>query len=69
VLSSEAARFGLPTDMPIFFYESYPELIYLGPDPDRWRGAPASQTFSQRSQRDCCGEVTGASFGPHSHRL
>ncbi len=42
LLSSEAATFGLPTDMPIFFYKSYPELIYLGPDPDRWRGAGES---------------------------
>src|SRR5207245_7030191 len=34
--------FGLPTDMPLFFYKSYPELIFLGYDPDRWRGAGES---------------------------
>src|SRR5205823_8418860 len=38
-LSNEAATFGLPTDMPIFFYKAYPELIFLAYDPDRWRGA------------------------------
>lgn len=42
LISSEAATFGLPNDMPIFFYKSFPELIYLGPDPDRWRGAGES---------------------------
>lgn len=41
-ISSEAATFGLPNDMPIFFYKSFPELVYLGPDPDRWRGAGVS---------------------------
>lgn len=38
LIISEAATFGLPNDMPLFFYKSFPELIYLGPDPDRWRG-------------------------------
>ncbi len=42
MISNEAATFGLPTDMPLFFYKSYPELIYLGYDPDRWRGAGES---------------------------
>jgi hypothetical protein len=41
-LSNEAATFGLPTDMPIFFYKAYPELIFLAYDPDRWRGAGES---------------------------
>ncbi len=41
-ISNEAATFGLPTDMPIFFYKAYPELIYLAYDPDRWRGAGES---------------------------
>jgi hypothetical protein len=41
-LSNEAATFGLPTDMPLFFYKSYPELIFLAYDPDRWRGAGES---------------------------
>ena len=34
---SEAATFDVPTDMPHFFHRHYPELIYLGYDPDRWR--------------------------------
>ena len=41
-LSNEAATFGLPNDMPAFFYRAFPELIYLSYDPDRWRGAGES---------------------------
>lgn len=41
-LSNEAATFGLPNDMPLFFYRAYPELIFLAYDPDRWRGAGPS---------------------------
>ncbi len=39
---NEAATFGLPNDMPIFFYKAYPELIFLAYDPDRWRAAGES---------------------------
>lgn len=35
---NEAATFGVPADMPTFFHQAYPELIYLAYDPDRWRG-------------------------------
>jgi hypothetical protein len=38
LMSNEAATIGLPTDMPQFFYRQFPQLIWLGPDPDRWRG-------------------------------
>ena len=41
-LCNEAATFGLPNDMPTFFYRAYPELIFLAYDPDRWRGAGES---------------------------
>jgi hypothetical protein len=41
-LANEAATFGLPNDMPIFFHKAYPELIFLGYDPDRWRGGGES---------------------------
>ena len=41
-LTNEAATFGLPNDMPLFFYKAYPELIFLAYDPDRWRGAGES---------------------------
>jgi len=41
-LCNEAATFGLPNDMPTFFYKAYPELIFLAYDPDRWRGAGES---------------------------
>jgi hypothetical protein len=36
LISNEAATFGLPNDMPQFFYRAFPEIVYLGPDPDRW---------------------------------
>lgn len=39
---NEAATFGVPTDMPHFFYKAYPELVWLAYDPDRWRGAGES---------------------------
>ena len=40
---NEAATVALPTDMPHFFYQAYPELIWLAYDPDRWKsGAPES---------------------------
>lgn len=39
---NEAATVGLTTDMPHFFYKAFPELIWLGYDPDRWRGAGES---------------------------
>jgi hypothetical protein len=38
LMSNEAATIGLPNDMPQFFYRQFPQLIWLGPDPDRWRG-------------------------------
>lgn len=41
-LVNEAATFGMPNDMPAFFYKAYPELIYLAYDPDRWRDAGES---------------------------
>jgi hypothetical protein len=41
-ICNEAATFGLPNDMPAFFYKAYPELIFLAYDPDRWRGAGES---------------------------
>ncbi|HEU4522284.1 MAG TPA: nuclease, partial [Thermoanaerobaculia bacterium] len=37
LISNEAATLSLPTDMPHFFLQSFPELVWLGPEPDRWR--------------------------------
>ncbi len=34
---NEAATLSLPTDMPHFFYRSFPDLVWLGYDPDRWK--------------------------------
>src|SRR5688500_15937918 len=42
LISNEAATLGLPTDMPHFFLEAYPQLVWLGPEPDRWRGGGES---------------------------
>lgn len=36
-ITSTAATFGLPNDMPPFFYAAFPDLVYLASDPDRWR--------------------------------
>jgi hypothetical protein len=38
-MTSEAATMGLPTDMPQFFYRSFSQLTWLGPDPDRWKSS------------------------------
>ena len=38
---NEAATVALPTDMPHFFHQAYPELIWLGYDPDRWKSGNA----------------------------
>jgi len=42
LIASEAATRGTPVEMPHFFHERYPQLIYLGYDPDRIRGAGQS---------------------------
>jgi hypothetical protein len=41
-LATEAATWGLPTELPPFFHQAYPSLIHLANDPDRWRGAGPS---------------------------
>jgi hypothetical protein len=38
LLANQAAVYGLPAEMPHFLHRAYSELVYLGPDPDRWRG-------------------------------
>ena len=38
-LASEAATFHVPGELPGFFHRSYPQLIYMGYDPDRWRSS------------------------------
>jgi hypothetical protein len=39
LIVNEAAVRTLPNDMPTFFYKAFSQLVWLGPDPDRWRGA------------------------------
>jgi hypothetical protein len=39
---NEAATHGLPADMPHFFYQAFPDLIWLGFNPDRQRGGGSS---------------------------
>lgn len=42
LLASEAATWEVPTELPRFFHRAYPDLVWLGYDPDRWRGAGPS---------------------------
>lgn len=42
LISNEAATLALPTDMPHFFLRHFPELVWLGPEPDRIKGAGPS---------------------------
>lgn len=42
LMSNEAATLALPTDMPTFFYRSFPRLIWLSYQPDRLRGTGPS---------------------------
>lgn len=39
---NEAATFGLPADLPHFFHRRYPQIVYLGYEPDRIRSAGVS---------------------------
>ena len=41
-ITTEAAALALPNDMPRFFYDAMPSLVYLGDEPDRWRGGGES---------------------------
>jgi hypothetical protein len=38
----EAATYGTPSEMPRFFHDAYPQLVWLSYDPDRWRRAGVS---------------------------
>lgn len=38
-LASEAATHAAPAPLPAFFHCSYPRLVYMGYDPDRWRSS------------------------------
>lgn len=42
LIVNDAATHAVPTEMPRFFHDAYARLVYLGPDPDRWRGAGPS---------------------------
>ena len=42
LISNEAATLALPHDMPHFFYRAFPQLVWLGPEPDRIKGTGAS---------------------------
>ncbi len=41
-ITSEAAALSLPNDLPRFFYDHLSTLVYLGQEPDRWRGGGES---------------------------
>ncbi|HVT45826.1 MAG TPA: hypothetical protein VMT00_15710 [Thermoanaerobaculia bacterium] len=36
-IANEAATFGAPPEMPVFFHQAYARLVYLGYEPDRWK--------------------------------
>ncbi len=42
LMSNEAATLSLPAGMPLFFYRSFPELVWLGYQPDRLHNAGPS---------------------------
>ena len=42
LMSNEAATLSLPTDMPHFFYRAFPQLVWLGYQPDRLHSAGPS---------------------------
>ncbi|HSP35248.1 MAG TPA: hypothetical protein VLU46_13105, partial [Thermoanaerobaculia bacterium] len=42
LMSNEAATLALPADMPQFFLRRFPELVWLGPQPDRLKGSGPS---------------------------
>ncbi len=41
-LANEGATYAVPYELPRFFHDAYPGLIYLGYEPDRWHGAGES---------------------------
>ncbi|HSP13695.1 MAG TPA: nuclease [Thermoanaerobaculia bacterium] len=42
LISNEAATLALPADMPQFFLRAFPQLVWLGPQPDRLKGVGPS---------------------------
>jgi hypothetical protein len=42
LIVNEAATMSLPTGMPAFFYQAFPQLVWDAYDPDRWKGAGPS---------------------------
>ena len=55
-MTAQAAAAALPTAMPQFFRDAAPQLAYLNPEPDRWRG---------RSESSKDGALDGASAPEH----
>lgn len=41
-ITTEAAALAMPNDLPRFFYDHMSTLVYLGDEPDRWRGGGES---------------------------
>src|SRR5262245_26839092 len=42
-IAAQAAVRGLPDSMPAFFRQALDQLVYLNPEPDRWRDRAESQ--------------------------
>jgi hypothetical protein len=44
-MATRAALTALPADMPVFFREAAEQLVYLDPEPDRWRVTGRDEAF------------------------
>jgi hypothetical protein len=49
-LAARAAVLALPDDMPLFFTDSIDQLVYLNPEPDRWRDPAEAELDSALNQ-------------------
>ena len=63
---NDAATAGLPADMPYFFLRAFPELTYLGPEPDRIKNAGDSQDAVNLPDHQIDLEETYGLALPHS---
>jgi hypothetical protein len=68
LLVNEAATHGTTPDLPRFFHDHYPQLVYLGPDPDRWRGRGESLDALSSDHFLDSEFVDGLTLPPHRYQ-